>query len=191
LADSPEWNYTYMPDSRVMVEAVNLLDGTILWLNGAQVGAQGFGIADEPALDAFIYHPKTGGWVNAGTSTIARLYHSIALLLIDGTVLVSGSNPNEMPLHDEELQADNQYRKFPTEFRNEIWTPPYLQGEKASQRPSEITVSLYTIQPGQKFTISFKPAAPLHSVDIVLHTNGFVTHSVHMGQVMYHLEHSG
>ncbi|RMZ81265.1 hypothetical protein DV737_g2586, partial [Chaetothyriales sp. CBS 132003] len=192
MSDKSEWSYTSMPDHRVMVEGVNLLDGTILWLNGAHTGAQGFGLADRPAYDALIYDPTTRRWAKAGTSTIARLYHSVALLLTDGTVLVSGSNPNEMPLHDNELVADNQYRKFPTEFRNEIWTPPYLQGDKAEQRPTGIKLLVTTpLRPGQEFTITFKPARPLAMIDVVLHTNGFVTHAVHMGQVMYHLEQSG
>ncbi|RMD44749.1 hypothetical protein DV735_g329, partial [Chaetothyriales sp. CBS 134920] len=191
MSDQPSWSYTSMPDHRVMVEGINLLDGTILWLNGAHIGAEGFGLADNPAFDALIYNPKTGQWAKSGSSTIARLYHSVALLLIDGTVLVSGSNPNEMPLHDDELVPNNQYRKFPTEFRNEIWTPPYLQGEKAKQRPTEIKLAEKRLRPGQEFTLTLKPARPLAAIDIVLHTNGFVTHGVHMGQVMYHLEQSG
>ena len=58
LSSDPHWTYSTMPQPRVMVEAVLLLDGTVLWINGAQVGAQGFGIADSPAVEALIYHPN-------------------------------------------------------------------------------------------------------------------------------------
>ena len=193
LAPNSKWTFTAMPEHRVMVEGVNLLDGTVLWLNGAQLGAQGFGIADAPTYDALIYDPRTEIWAKAGTSTIARLYHSVALLLADGSVLVSGSNPNEMPLHDYELDASVLIKKFPTEFRNEIWTPPYLQGDKAKHRPIEIILSKSTLRPGETFTIKFRMPPPglLGKLDIILHTNGFVTHSVHMGQVMYTMEPTG
>jgi hypothetical protein len=33
-------------------------------------------------------------WSKAGVSDIDRMYHSSATLLLDGSVLVSGSNPN-------------------------------------------------------------------------------------------------
>jgi hypothetical protein len=34
-----------MPEGRSMVEGTLLPDGTVVWLNGANRGAQGFGIA--------------------------------------------------------------------------------------------------------------------------------------------------
>jgi len=34
-----------MPEGRCMVEGTLLPDGTVVWLNGANRGAQGFGIA--------------------------------------------------------------------------------------------------------------------------------------------------
>ena len=46
------------------------------------------------------------------------MYHSSALLLPDGTVLISGSNPNA---------ALTLTGPFPTEFRTQIFNPHYLQ----------------------------------------------------------------
>ena len=40
-ADSPEWEMDAMPQGRVMVEGVILADGKILFINGANSGAQG------------------------------------------------------------------------------------------------------------------------------------------------------
>ena len=182
-----------MPEGRVMVEGVNLLDGTVLWVNGAMKGAQGFGMADDPALTALVYDPIFDTWYTAGTSTIARLYHSVALMLPDGTILITGSNPNEQPLYEDELEPGDQYNQFPTEFRNEIWTPLYLQGESATLRPTNIEISKKSFRPGDKLTFHFKPAIPLEleKVEIVLYTGGFVTHSLHMGQMMFYMHNSG
>ena len=60
-------------------------------------------------------------------STIARLYHSVALLLLDGTVMVAGSNPVLMPVlapvPGQVLSED-----YVTGFPVEVYVPPYLQG---------------------------------------------------------------
>lgn len=109
-----------------------LPDGTILILNGAQHGVAGFGryrqyrktyisfltasgLADDPNLNAILYDPSQP--VNARISimantTVARLYHSEAILLADGRVMVSGSDPQD-GVH-------------PEEYRVEVFTPPYL-----------------------------------------------------------------
>lgn len=56
------------------------------------------------------------------TTIVARLYHSEAILLQDGRVLVSGSDPNpDTP----------DTGPFPEEYRVEIYVPPYLaSGQK-------------------------------------------------------------
>ena len=38
---NPQWQMTAMPEGRGMVEGVLLLDGTVLWTNGVQRGAEG------------------------------------------------------------------------------------------------------------------------------------------------------
>lgn len=187
----PRWNMTEMPQPRGMVEAILLLDGTILWINGCQKGAQGFGLATDPALEALIYDPCSGSWTVSGKTNIARLYHSVAILLLDGTVLIAGSNPNEMPLSPKRVEAHNQYRAFPTEFRVEIWTPPYLRGEKASQRPTNIELSRFTLSLDSRFSVEFDLKDELVTLEVILYAGGFVTHSVHMGQVMVYLVHYG
>jgi hypothetical protein len=44
-------------------------------------------------LGADLYDPIAGTWSSAGTCAYARLYHSTALLLPNGTVVSAGSNP--------------------------------------------------------------------------------------------------
>lgn len=70
-------------------------------MNGCSQGAQGFGLGTDPAYEALIYDPSQplGQRFSTGaSSTIARLYHSVAFLLLDGTIMVAGSNPVEQPI---------------------------------------------------------------------------------------------
>lgn len=92
-----------------------LPDGTYLILNGGQQGRAGFGLAVDPNHNAVLYDPSKP--VNSRMSvmantTIDRLYHSEAILLSDGRVLVSGSDPED--------------ERFPQEYRVEVFVPPYL-----------------------------------------------------------------
>ena len=100
---------------------VTLPDGTFLILNGAHSGVAGFGLADDPNLDALLYNPTlpAGQRISKLSSTIvARLYHSEAILLHDGRVLVSGSDP--------QTYLPDGSEKYPEEFRVEVYIPPYL-----------------------------------------------------------------
>ena len=100
LSDNPQWEMDAMPEGRVMVEGTLLPDGTVLWLNGCSYGAQGFGLGKDPSYEALIYDPSQplGRRFTRGASTnIARLYHSVALLTLNGDILIAGSNPNEQP----------------------------------------------------------------------------------------------
>ena len=51
-------------------------------------------------------------------TTVARLYHSEAITLLDGRVLVSGSDPTG--------DYNDPANSFPEEHRVEVFTPPYL-----------------------------------------------------------------
>ena len=53
------------------------------------------------------------------------MYHSSALLMPDATVFISGSNPN--PFYVPYNPATPIDRSVPTEFRTQIFAPPYLQ----------------------------------------------------------------
>ncbi|KAI5845943.1 glyoxal oxidase [Tricharina praecox] len=186
---NPTWSIESMPEGRGMVEAVLLPDGTVLWLNGANRGAQGFLLATDPTLRPLLYDPKKAKgsrWSQLAASKIPRLYHSVALLLLDGTILVAGSGPNEMPVLT--AKPGNPY---PTEFRVERFTPPYLQGSKASLRPTALQVPATVNANGGSFTVSFNVPTSAKSVKIALYHGGFVTHSLHMGHRMLFLDFTG
>jgi hypothetical protein len=187
LDANPEWEMDSMPEGRGMVEGTLLADGTVVWVNGAQEGAQGFGVAQDPSLEVLLYdpaQPKGKRFTTGPKSTIARLYHSVALLLLDGTLLISGSNPVEQPILTPD--AKNPYV---TEFRNEIYTPPYLQGNPI--RPSNVVLSSKNLKVASVFTIKFTAPANAKNVKVSLYYGGFVTHSVHMGHRMALLDNTG
>ncbi|KAG0132211.1 glyoxal oxidase N-terminus-domain-containing protein [Tuber indicum] len=187
---NPTWEMDAMPEGRGMVEGVLLPDGSVLWLNGANRGAQGFELATNPTLAALLYEPtkaKGARWTQLASSTIPRLYHSVALLMLDGTVLVTGSNPHEMPILETRPGV-----AFITDFRVERFTPPYLQGAKATQRPSAMALSTKNLPAnGSTFTISFNAATTTQGIKVALYYGGFVTHSVHMGHRMLFLDNTG
>ena len=94
---------------------VPLPDGTYMILNGAQQGVAGFNLARDPNLSALLYDPSQsiGSRISIlNSTTIPRMYHSEATLLPDGSVLVSGSDP--------------ETRGFAEELRIEVYIPPYL-----------------------------------------------------------------
>lgn len=187
LDANPEWEMDSMPEGRGMVEGTLLPDGTVVWVNGAQQGAQGFGVARDPALEVLLYdpnQPKGKRFTTGPKSTIPRLYHSVALLLLDGTLLISGSNPVEMPVLTPSTQ-----NPFVTEFRNEIYTPPYLQGNPT--RPTNVQISNKSPKVRSTFNIKFTAPPNAKQCKITLYYGGFVTHSIHMGHRMIALEFTG
>jgi hypothetical protein len=104
-----------------MPNLVPLPDGTVLILNGAFQGVAGFGLATDPNLNAVLYDPTQpfgSRFSILGSTIVARMYHSEAVLIPDGRVLVSGSDP----------QTDNADGtvKYPEEFRIEVKTKQFL-----------------------------------------------------------------
>ena len=99
LAASPQWQATdNLPNGpQTMSDGVLLPDGTVLIINGARIGCGGGYMADEPALEPLIYNPAASAgkrFTTMPATKIPRLYHSVAILLPTGEVLVAGSNPS-------------------------------------------------------------------------------------------------
>lgn len=84
-------------------------------------GLAGQSNADNPAFTPVLYDPEAPEgerFSSQGmpTSTIARLYHSVATLTSSGKVMIAGSNPN----------LDRSTAKYQTEYRVEWLSPPYI-----------------------------------------------------------------
>ncbi|KAF9935591.1 hypothetical protein BGZ67_003267 [Mortierella alpina] len=123
LAADADWAMEDMPLGRMMPDITLLSDGSVLMLNGADRGTAGYGRAKHPVLTPVLYRPWAASaerFTVQNPSYIPRLYHSIAIPILDGRVLVAGSNPNANTL---ELQ------EFTVEYRVEMFSPGYLFSE--------------------------------------------------------------
>jgi hypothetical protein len=147
-----------------------LPDGTYLITNGAFFGAAGFGLGTDPNMNAVLYDPTQplGQRMSVmANSTIARLYHSESILLSDGSVLISGSDPEDP--------------RYPQEYRVEKFLPPYLTNPKT--RPT-FTVSNVDWAYGQQVTITGVTVHnnPISEVKISIMAAEASTHGNSFGQ---------
>ena len=142
---------------RMHLCATLLPDRTVL-VNGGSMMEE----SDADAtFEAEIYHPDTrggpGNWTMAATSRVARLYHSVALLMPDGKVITAGSNP----------------ARKTEELRIEVFWPPYLfAGQRPACTPSETEIhyggalAATAPDPGQIASACLiRPGATTHSTD--------------------------
>ncbi|KAJ3282208.1 hypothetical protein HDU76_008753 [Blyttiomyces sp. JEL0837] len=164
-----QWTIERMPFKRVMPNMVHLPDGTILILNGAKFGVAGFGLAQDATLTAILYDPSKSlhsRFSVLNSTIVARMYHSEALLLHDGRVLVSGSDPQE---------AEQGY---PEEYRVEMYIPPYLTN--GLPRPTFTILSSTNATFGEQLAFSgnFPSGGP---VRVSLVSPGVNTHGNTMG----------
>ncbi|GJJ77137.1 hypothetical protein EMPS_09496 [Entomortierella parvispora] len=201
LADpDPQWEMDEMPSRRLMGDAIILADGKVMLLNGCQTGFAGFLHGNDPNFTPLIYDPQAPlgsrftEWV---PSNIARMYHSVAMLLPDGSVFVAGSNENsevrtKLSLHQR------PYVRFPTEYRVESFTPPYLTTDLA--RPEIVLTEGFfqnkvTTNEAKPVPVTYAQKLELvvdlkdvsryePEVVFMLGHKGFVTHSTHMSQRM-------
>ena len=188
-----------MIEGRTMGQFIILPDGMLLVVNGGKNGTSGYAqatgqtplygdmpygmsLAAGPIGQPAIYNPNAPAgsrWSNAGlsTSNIARLYHSSAMLLPDGSVMIAGSNPN--------LDV-NTSTIFPTQYKVEYFHPPYFS---AATRPRPSGIPKTLSYGGQFFNITIPASsycgsanAAANNTTVVLSRGGFTTHAMNMGQ---------
>ena len=200
-----------MPDPRTMGQFVILPDGTLLMINGARMGTAGYttdtptipnladmpfymSLATDPVFTPAIYNPeaaKGSRWSSAGmkTSTIPRLYHSTALLLPDGSVMVAGSNPGA----DVVAKADNI--PYPTTYDAEYVYPPYW-GKTRPVLAAGVSWPKTLGYGGDSWTVGLESEAGKYDgtagrlgpneagqkAKVVLMRPGYTTHAMSMGQ---------
>jgi len=101
------------------------------------------------------------------------MYHSSAVLLPDGSVLVSGSNPNP----DYTVGPDVTY---PTEYRTELWYPPWYN----ERRPEPVGLLASYSYGGPSFDITlssedlFGDLENAKTVVVSIIRPGFSTHNI-------------
>ncbi|KAI3889472.1 hypothetical protein MKW92_023991 [Papaver armeniacum] len=169
---SPQWFVESMPTPRVMGDMVLLPDGSVLIVNGASSGTAGWGFARDPVLSPVIYRPDNA----------PRMYHSTAVLLRDGRVLIGGSNTN---VGYEFYGVD-----FPTDLTLEAFSPAYLGTEFASIRPTILSPTAQTnLKYGEILRVRYTFSGKLRprQVTVTMISPSFTTHSFSMNQRLLHL----
>ncbi|KAI8549568.1 hypothetical protein RHMOL_Rhmol06G0034900 [Rhododendron molle] len=177
---NPQWVMENMPTARVMGDTVMLPNGNVLIINGGSAGSAGWEYGRNPVLNPVIYHPNNPGgsrFEGQNPSSIPRMYHSAAILLRDGRVLVGGSNPHIYYVFTNAL--------YPTELSLESFSPSYLDPGSSNLRPKIIspvsqTKIGYKQRIAVRFTVPGMVNANLVSVTLVAPT--FTTHSFAMNQ---------
>jgi hypothetical protein len=172
-----------MPMGRVMGDLVHLPDGSILLINGAGAGMAGWDKGRDPTFQALLYLPNAAAgsrWKPLNRTTIPRLYHSTALLLPDGRVMVAGSAPNDPTSFSD--------ASFKTERRVEYYYPPYLTSGRERPAILEMSRSDWTAyNTTLSILITVEPtctANPDELVQFSVIQPGFRTHSTGHGQRM-------
>jgi hypothetical protein len=149
------------------MNATILPDGQVLATGGTTGG--GF-VNIDPALAAKaaeIWNPATGSWTTLDANQVMRVYHSVSMLLPDGTVLHGASG---------DAFAGDGVTPVPSERNHEIFSPPYLF---KGARPT-ISSAPTSVGYNQTFSVSTPNAAQI--MDARWIRLGSVTHAFDMSQ---------
>ncbi|KAN0065542.1 hypothetical protein ACQY0O_001379 [Thecaphora frezii] len=220
LADgtqNPSAHYEHeedLPTGRTMGQFIHLPDGTMLILNGGAKGTAGYsnqtftiaqgpngpvyteGLCQDPQYQPIIYNPTKPKGQRLSTSglsqsTIARLYHSTAILVPDGSVVVAGSNPHQDVSID--LPTGLSPQAFNTTYEIEKFYPPYW----GKTRPEPEGMPDAIMYGGSPFNITVNGTfmgdsanAKAHNTIFALIRPGFSTHAMNMGQRAIHLNYT-
>ncbi|KAG8795667.1 hypothetical protein FRC12_011639 [Ceratobasidium sp. 428] len=180
-----------LPEGRTLGSMIFLPTGQILMLNGANLGVAGYGnvswavgqsYADQPIYKPVLYDPSAPAgkrWSREGlsASTVARMYHLTATILPDGSVFVTGSNPNA------DYNAGSGV-KYPTEYRVERFYPAYY----SQRRPEPNGLLSQLGYGGSYFNVTLSSddlsgnASMISTAKVVIIRPGFSTHALNMGQ---------
>jgi hypothetical protein len=148
-----------------------LADGKVLLTGGSAQANKLVGVTYR----AEIWNPANGRWTPGASAAKARLYHSISLLLPDGSVLTGGGGA-------------------PGPLRNmnaEIYYPGYLYRKDNSGQPAERPVVLAApaaVRLGQAFTVRVGAGDLVSRVTLV--RTGSTTHSYDPDQRFFTLGHT-
>ncbi|WVZ56321.1 hypothetical protein U9M48_006869 [Paspalum notatum var. saurae] len=195
----PAWVIETMPSPRVMGDMILLPNGAeVAIINGAADGTAGWESARTPAYAPVLYRPDhaPGDRFETQDATgVARLYHSSAVLLRDGRLLVGGSNPH--------TYYNFSNVQFPTDLSLEAFSPEYLDPSNDPLRPKILrpspTGAATSAAYGATVTLQFSvPASArrrrggaaglLGEVSVTMVAPSFTTHSFAMNQRLLFLE---
>ena len=147
-------NSTILPDGQVLVTG----------------GTKGGGFVDDSEINATkeaeVWNPSTNQWTTLAPNSIVRVYHSVSLLLPDGTVL-----------HGASGDAMNGTAVVEKQTNHEIFSPPYLF---KGARPTITSVGSTNVTYGGTIAVTTPNAAQITEARWI--RLGSVTHAFDMGQ---------
>jgi hypothetical protein len=173
-AGSPSWTSAgSMSSPRRHHTATVLADGQVLVTGGVSGG--GFNDVGSGTKAAEIWSPATNEWTVLASATRVRAYHSVSILMPDGTVLHGASGDANVP---------GTSVPYSPERSHEIFEPPYLF---KGARP-EISGAPTTVGYGQTFGVTTPAAGQVTQVRWV--RLGSVTHAFDANTMAVTLEFS-
>jgi hypothetical protein len=159
---------TEMNHSRkAWANTVVMPDGEVMVFGGSAVANQLVDVALTPEA----WNPATEAWNNLSRSQVARLYHSTALLLPSGKILLSGGG------------APGPIKNL----NGEIYSPPYLYDNTSNLAIRPNIISMPTAGSyGEKIGIQHASDEAISRVTLL--KAGAVTHSFNMEQRFIELD---
>jgi hypothetical protein len=145
-------------------QAVLLPDRTVFVCGGAELHEAGVDSSlplspSAASLPAEIYNPDSDMWTDLDVEGIPRLYHSVALLLPDGSVLSAGGNPRRLNECVNGFVGDLACE----ELRLSIYRPAYMDRE----RPEIDSLSTDQLSYGSTLTITTRQADIIQFVSLI------------------------
>ncbi len=163
----PSWTSTSsMHYPRRHLNATILPDGKVLVTGGTSKG--GFNDLSGAVRAAEAWDPLSRVWTELAANRVDRGYHSVSLLLPDGTVLHGASGDANDPA------SGGQY---PRQTNHELFRPPYLF---RGTRPTVTSLSKTSLSYSETFTVTTPYAAQITGVRWI--RLGSVTHAFDASQ---------
>ena len=169
---APAWqSVSPMSAPRRHLNSTILPDGQVLVTGGTR--GSGFVNIDQglAVKEAEIWNPATGQWTVLAANQVMRVYHSVSLLLPDGTVL-HGASGDAMA-----IQPGGGVVPVPPQRNHEIFSPPYLF---KGARPSITSVAPASVGYGGTIAVTTPNAAQITGARWI--RLGSVTHAFDMSQ---------
>ena len=160
-----------MSQPRRHLTATVLPDGKVLVTGGVSGG--GFNEVGTGVRAAEIWNPSSNAWSTLASNSVTRAYHSVSILMPDGTVLHGASGDANIP---------GTTTPYPAQRSHEIFRPPYLF---KGARP-EIADAPASVGYGQSFDVNSAAAPQVTAVRWI--RLGSVTHAFDMGTMAVSLD---